>query len=214
MYKFLFALLIVLTSFGNLNSDDKHIFDVLSMTNEDLRIHSNMTLKQAIRGTKAPQEIIDSLVLVDVQYYTFNGELHQGQIVINRELKQDIIEIFDIIKSTKFPVNLCKPIVEYKWDDNLSMAANNSSGFNYRFVANTDRLSQHALGRAFDINPMQNPVIYGDGRISPPGAVYDTTAKGTLTAQHPITKAFTERGWTWGGEWNSLKDYHHFEKKY
>lgn len=31
------------------------------------------------------------------------------------------------------------------------MAADNSSAFNYRTIAGTDRLSRHALGRAVDI---------------------------------------------------------------
>ena len=70
----------------------------------------------------------------------------------------------------------------------------------------------HAYGYAIDINPVQNPYIKGKA-VFPPGAVYNTHKPGTLTYYSPIVKAFIRLGWTWGGNWNSLKDYQHFEKE-
>jgi hypothetical protein len=98
-----------------------------------------------------------------------------------------------------------------RWSDHLSMAANNTSSFNYRVVAGTSTLSAHATGRAIDINPAFNPYIRG-ADTEPPGAVYDPTRPGTLTATHPVTRRFLELGWTWGGDFVALKDYQHFEK--
>lgn len=85
------------------------------------------------------------------------------------------------------------------------MADNNTSGFNYRVVAGTNRLSNHALGKAIDINPMQNP--YKDKKhVSPSGSKYDVTVAGTLTKDGAITKKFLELGWKWGGFYKSIKD--------
>ena len=104
------------------------------------------------------------------------------------------------------------PIARYGWSDLTSMADNNTSCFNYRFIAGTTRLSRHASGMAIDINPRQNPVIYEDGTFLPPEAVYSPRAGGAFSPSSPILKEFVSRGWKWGGEFASIKDYHHFEK--
>jgi hypothetical protein len=173
---------------------------------------SSMTFEQSIEGTKAPKSIIDSLEIVNVEYYDAAGKLRSGQFVLNIAVAQDVKEAFEILKKTKFPVAKAIPIVEFAWDDNASMNANNSSAFNYRFIAGTERLSHHATGRAIDINPMQNPVIYSDGKISPKGAKYNPKVPGTFTADCEIVKFLKSRGWRWGGDWTSFKDYHHFDK--
>ncbi len=173
---------------------------------------SSMTFEQSIEGTKAPKSIIDSLEIVNVEYYDASGKLRSGQFVLNIAVAQDVKEAFEVLKKTKFPVAKAIPIVEFAWDDNASMNANNSSAFNYRFIAGTERLSHHATGRAIDINPMQNPVIYGDGKISPKGAKYNPNVPGTFTADSEIVKFLKSRGWRWGGDWTSFKDYHHFDK--
>jgi len=64
-------------------------------------------------------------------------------------------------------------IDEYGGDDDLAVADNNTSCFNYRVVAGSTKLSRHALGLAIDINPFYNPyVTYPDGvkHSSPPGS--------------------------------------------
>ena len=91
------------------------------------------------------------------------------------------------------------------------MLSNNTSAFNYRMVTGGNYLSKHAYGFAIDINPVQNPYIKGD-IVLPPDAVYDTSEPGTLANYSPIVKTFIRLGWTWGGNWKSLKDYQHFEK--
>lgn len=176
-------------------------------------IDSDMTFEQAIKGTQAPKDVIDSLCLLDVRYYSFDGKLHKGQLVINKNVKDDVEEVFSLILKSRFPVNKVVPIVRYNWSDDASMSDNNTSAFCYRFVANTERLSNHAFGCAIDINPGKNPVIYSDGSISPKGAVYDINKPGTFSANHPVVKAFLSRGWRWGGNFITFKDNHHFDKK-
>jgi hypothetical protein len=175
-------------------------------------IDSNLGFAQALEGSEAPLEIIDRLGLIDVLYYSFDGKRHQGQIVVDCALEDDVFEIFTFLEKIKFPVGRVIPIVEYKWDDHESMAANNSSGFNFRVIEGTTKLSLHSLGRAVDINPVQNPVIYPDGRIAPAGAEYNPEKAGTITGDHPMVQEFLKHGWHWGGNFDQPKDYHHFEK--
>jgi hypothetical protein len=92
------------------------------------------------------------------------------------------------------------------------MADNNSSAFNFRVIADTNKLSLHSFGRAVDINPLQNPVIYPNGIIAPAGAVYRPGDSGTFRANHSVVDEFIKRGWHWGGNFEQPKDYHHFEK--
>lgn len=185
---------------------------MFAFLNTNVIIHSNMTFKESIKGSKAPKEFIDSMVLLDVEYYNFEEKLCKGQLVVNKAVEQDIIDAFELIKEIKFPIHKVVPIVEYNWSDDRSMEDNNTSAFNYRFVANTTRLSNHSWGRAIDFNPVQNPAVYKDGSIAPKNASYKVNAKGTLTPDHKLVKFFKERGWRWGGDWTSLKDYQHFDK--
>ncbi len=144
-----------------------------------------MSFAEAVDGSTAPLEVIDSLSLVDVTYYSFDGLRHQGQIIVDARLEDDIYEIFQLIEKLKFPVGKVIPIVAYHWEDGDSMADNNSSGFNFRVIDDTNKLSLHSFGRAVDINPVQNPVIYPTGIIAPAGALYRPQNNGTFTANHP-----------------------------
>jgi len=137
---------------------------------------------------------------------------HAGQIVACAELEDDLYEIFAFLEDIRFPVGKAIPIAAYSWNDDASMADNNASSFNFRFIANTGKLSLHALGRAFDLNPVQNPVIYSAGLVAPPGARYNPSASGALSEHSPVVREFLKRGWRWGGHFDEPKDYHHFEK--
>ncbi len=181
-------------------------------TSTEIKIDSDFNHKEAISGKNIPEIIKNKLELVTVYYYGFDEKLHQGQILIHKDVVQDIKEIFNFIRETKFPVERVIPICEYKWSDEESMKDNNTCSFNYRFISGTRIHSMHASGLAIDINPLQNPYIKND-IVLPEGAVYDTTAKGTITANSQLVKEFKKRGWSWGGDWESLKDYQHFEKK-
>ncbi|MGA2554445.1 MAG: M15 family metallopeptidase [Smithella sp.] len=180
--------------------------------NEEIIVDSSMSFSDAIEGTNAPDEIIDGLSLVDVLYYSFDGRKHQGQIIVNREREDDVYEIFDFIEKILFPIGKVVPIIAYQWNDYKSMADNNSSSFNFRVIEGTTKLSMHSLGKAMDINPVQNPVIYPNGVITPEGAKYRPKERGTFTEDNAIVQEFLKRGWHWGGNFDQPKDYHHFEK--
>ena len=174
-------------------------------------VNRSMTFEEAIAGTEAPSSVIEQLCLVAVPYIGFDGVHHEGQLVVHKDVRRDIVEIFDLMAAWEFPVSRIVPIVRYGWSDDAAMADNNTSAFNYRFIAGTTRLSAHALGLAVDINPLVNPVIYADGRVSPSGARYEPEEGGVLIAEGPVVREFLRRGWRWGGLFETFRDYHHFE---
>jgi len=180
-------------------------------------IDSNMTFEEAIRKG-CPPEIEKKLRLVEVLYYSFDGKIHKGQLVVDRKLVRDVRKVFKIALKEKFPITSVIPIShekffkDGKWnDDDQSMLANNTSAFNYRVVTGGTTLSNHSYGFAIDINPMQNPYIKND-KVLPPGAVYGVNQIGTLTPDCRLVKTFLRLGWEWGGNWETLKDYQHFQK--
>ncbi|MCX7635545.1 MAG: M15 family metallopeptidase [Syntrophales bacterium] len=175
-------------------------------------VDSAMTFTEAVDGTWAPAAVVDALCLLVVRYYAFDGLLHEGQLVVHRDVREDIQAVFALVEQRRFPIAKVIPIVRYGWSDDASMADNNTSSFNYRTVARTERLSRHALGLAVDINPLQNPVLYPGGETEPLGATYRYGAPGVLTEDSPIVQEFLNRGWRWGGNFHSFKDYHHFER--
>jgi peptidoglycan LD-endopeptidase CwlK len=182
------------------------------MADDGVNVDSAMDFAQAVAGTVAPREVLESLCLIDVRYRGFDGHRHQGQLVIHRELAGELQGLFILMEQQRFPVAGAVPIVRFGWSDEASMAADNSSAFNYRPIAGTDRLSRHALGCAVDINPRENPAVYPDNRVVPRGAVWQPGKPGTFTADHPVVRAFREKGWRWVGDFTHLLDHHHFEK--
>jgi hypothetical protein len=175
-------------------------------------IDCDMTFDESIKGTKATKDIIEMLELVTVEYYSFDNKLHRGQLVLHKSVVDDVKKVFEMMKEDKFPIAKCIPIVKYDWSDSASMADNNTSAFNYRFIAGTKNLSNHAKGIAIDINPVQNPAVYNNGNVSPNGAKYNPKAKGTILENSEYTKFLVGQKWRWGGVWTSLKDYQHFDK--
>lgn len=190
-------------------------------TLQDPIIDSKMTVQEAFDGLhpKCPTNIRKRQKVVEVKYYSSDQKIHQGQLVIDGELEKDIKTVFEVALKERFPIHSVIPISDPRfrkddrWDDGLSMEANNTSAFNYRLTTGSAQISKHAYGRAIDVNPFQNPYIKGSA-ILPKGAKYDPSVEGTLTRNHPIVRTFLRLGWEWGGNWTSLKDYQHFEKPF
>lgn len=182
-------------------------------------IDSDMSEKEVFDGLdpRCPPNIRERQRIVTVVYYSFDQKVHRGQLLIDRALESDIAKIFAVALKEKFPIFSVIPIShprfrqDGRWDDLLSMIANNTTAFNYRLITAGTGLSNHAYGTAIDINPLQNPYIKGS-LVLPPEAVYNPAAEGTLTADHPITNTFLQLGWAWGGHWDTRQDYQHFEK--
>ena len=179
----------------------------------EVRIDSARSLSEALAGKEIPVEITETLELVTVRYRSFDGAIHQGQTLVHKDLAREVEEIFEELLSIDFPIEKVIPMCAYDWDDLRSMDDNNSSGFNPRFIHRTNRISKHSYGIVLDINTKLNPCVQNDGYTIPYGATYDPSIPGTLFAGSPAVEIFTKRGWTWGGTWESLKDWQHFEKE-
>lgn len=150
-----------------------------------------------------------------------NGGSKQGEMVVNKAIAKDVVEIFCELYEAGYAIERMELIDNYDADDNRSMNANNSSSFCFRKVAGTNKLSNHARGLAIDINPLYNPWVRknkaGKTLVDPKaGAPYADRSKSfpyKIDKTDLAYKLFISRGFTWGGAWNSSKDYQHFEKK-
>lgn len=159
----------------------------------------------------------EDLSYIKVKYYDFEGVQHNdGEIIVNKVVAQDIVEIFYELYLEKYPINSIKLVEEFDSSDELSMSANNTTAFSYRKVETEDKLSWHAFGLAIDINPLYNPYVIGNN-IYPQNALkYKDRAlnfEGKINHDDLAYKLFIDYGWKWGGDFTYSKDYQHFYKE-
>ncbi|WP_370326138.1 cell wall-binding repeat-containing protein [Euzebya sp.] len=157
---------------------------------------------------------LDALRVVEVDHWTFDGDVRRdGQLVVHADVAEDVRGVMAALFDARFPLASVRPVREHGGDDDASMAANNTSAFNCRFVGGTSRWSEHAYGTAVDLNPVQNPYVRG-GSVDPPaGAGYvDRTdvRPGMIVRPGPVVDAFAAIGWGWGADFSSADDYQHF----
>ena len=160
----------------------------------------------------------EDLRYLHVLHKDLAGEVHEGEMIVNRHIAEDVLAILKELYEHDYPIEKIRLIDEYDADDLASMEDNNSSCFNFRLISHTNRVSKHGRGLAVDINTLYNPytkVVDGERIIEPLSgepyldreAAFDyKIEKGDLCYQ-----LFTEHGFVWGGEWPDRKDYQHFE---
>ena len=157
---------------------------------------------------------LSELRYVHVLHIDAEGKKHEGELIVNLAIADDVVEIFRELYKQAYPIEKMRLVDDYDADDERSMSDNNTSAFNYRLISGTDRLSRHAQGLAIDVNPLYNPYVKNDMIQPAAAAVY---ADRTQDFPYKIIEGdlcwtlFTEHGFTWGGSWNTLKDYQHFE---
>lgn len=154
---------------------------------------------------------------VEVDYIGFDGNSHHGALIVNEDVAADVAAIFGQLLELRYPIEKIRTVDEYPGaDDELSMEDNNTSGYNCRDIPGAGRWSQHAFGRAIDLNPLLNPEIDRTGAIQPKTAApyldRGRTDPGILHGGDAAVRVFADRGWHWGGDWRSPKDYQHFER--
>lgn len=161
----------------------------------------------------------EELRYVHILHTGFDGETKEGELVVNRAIADDVLDIFEKLYEASYPIEKVRLVDEYDADDEASMSDNNSSSFNYRCISHTNKISKHGLGMAVDINTLYNPYVKtvdGELTIEPAGAgdYVDRNADFPYKIDHDdlCYQLFTEHGFTWGGDWTSCKDYQHFEK--
>ena len=157
---------------------------------------------------------LNRLRLLTVSHWGFDGEVHRGRLVVNQDAAGEMLGAMRSLFRLHYPIRQLRLVDAYGADDHRSMDADNTSAFNCRFVAGTSTWSEHAYGRALDLNPRENPYVTASGYVSPPaGAPYadrSQRAPGLIHRGGPVVRAFAAVGWEWGGNWAWPKDYQHF----
>jgi len=165
----------------------------------------------------APQELRQ----LTLTYLGFDGHPHTGILLVNKDLADEVLHIFQTLFQHGFRIERMVPIEDYGGDDDASMAANNTSAFNCRDATGKPGVfSNHSWGRAIDINPLINPYVKGDKVLPPGGRRYLDRTKaaigsipGSILKDGFIVREFENADWTWGGRWPDRQDYQHFEKQ-
>lgn len=161
---------------------------------------------------------VSDLRYLHVLHVGFDGETHEGEIICNKYIADDLLEIFEELYEADYPIEKIRLVDEYAADDELSMADNNSSSFNFRFISHTTKISKHGYGLAMDINTLYNPyvkTVNGNLSIEPANAAayvdrsQDFDYK--IDENDLAYKLFIAHGFEWGGSWKNSKDYQHFE---
>jgi hypothetical protein len=152
------------------------------------------------------------LRLLTLPYRDFGGARRTGEVVVNARVVDDVVAVFRDLYRAGFPIRSLRPVDAYGGDDDRSMAADNTSAFNCRNAVGGSGWSQHAYGLAVDVNPVENPYVYGGQVLPPAGRAYldrSDHRRGMAYSTSAVNRAFARRGWSWGGRWNN-PDYQHF----
>jgi D-alanyl-D-alanine carboxypeptidase len=154
------------------------------------------------------------LRLLQVDHWGLDGRVHRGELIVHRDHARRVLVVLGRLFQARYPIQRLRLVDAYRASDDRSMAANNTSGFNCRRVSGSSRWSEHAFGRAIDVNPLRNPWVTRGGRVSPPaGRPYANRgrrAAGMIHGGDRVVRAFAAAGWRWGGDWSGSKDYQHF----
>lgn len=168
----------------------------------------------------------EDLRYLKVLHYNYNHQIQVGELIVNAKIAEDCKNVFYELFQQEYEIESMYLIDKF-WtgdsvdSDTYSIENNNTSAFNYRVVPGTSKLSNHAAGYAIDINPLQNPYVkYNkNGEFAKYYKDMEQYADRTSGKPHMIThedicyQIFTKYGFSWGGDWNSSKDYQHFEKR-
>ena len=181
-------------------------------------IFSRMARKSYKKNCTVPRS---SLRYLRVLHRNVDGKTQLGEIVCNQAIANDLLEIFRELYKQGYKIERITLIDDYDADDERSMAANNTSCFNFRVVSGSTKLSKHAQGLAIDINPLYNPYIHlNNGKVEPAnGKPYATNRTANRKTPVPFIntndlcyRLFVQHGFRWGGSWRTVKDYQHFDK--
>ncbi len=190
---------------------------------ENMRYSLSAKMREHMSGVSyhpgCPVEF-DDLRVVDVTYLGFDKHAHRGQIVVHRLVADDVANIFDALYTLGYPIKSIIPIDAFQGSDWKSIEADNTSAFNCRKATGEKGWSKHAYGLAIDINPIENPYVFTNGKSSHKKSIPfldrsdDSLPKheAVITKKSKIYDIFKKYGWKWGGEWSGAKDYQHFYK--
>jgi hypothetical protein len=153
------------------------------------------------------------LRLLRMSHRRFDGKVGTGRLIVHEDVAREVLSVFRRLYAAGFRIRRMIPVDAYGASDFRSIEADNTSAFNCRYVEGTTRWSEHAYGRAIDLNPIENPYVSGgrtSHRASVPYLDRSRRRPGMAYEGGAAVRAFDAIGWGWGGRWTSVKDYQHF----
>ncbi len=171
------------------------------------------------RGCPVP---LSDLRYLTMTYRGFDGHDHRGEMIVNASVAKQVTQIFGALYRSSYPIRKMRLVSSYGASDFRSIEADNTSAFNCRAVTGGKKWSNHSYGKAIDINPLENPYISRSGRIAHKKSLPYRTRKhknstsadkAIIVKGDTIVHLFKQKGWRWGGDWHSIKDYQHFDEQ-
>lgn len=157
---------------------------------------------------------LDDLAYITMTYWGFDQRPHNGEMLIHRDLAEEVVDVFEQIYDARFPIEEMRVISRAERDAHTTGDHNITSGFTCRRVVGAATVwSEHAKGLAVDINPFHNPFIKGEELFPELSEAYLDRAwerPGMINDDSFIVDAFKDLGWTWGGDWTGREDWMHF----
>jgi len=155
-------------------------------------------------------------------YLGFDGRRHTGEMIVHKEVADEVVRIFATLYEQGYPIRRMQLVSDFGGNDWRSIEADNTSAFNCRHATGSKKWSRHSYGKAIDLNPIENPYIARSGRIAHRASERyrnrirqgESPADKALLLQGDSTvRLFKSYGWRWGGAWQGVKDYQHFDKR-
>ena len=159
---------------------------------------------------------VADLRYVTVSFVGFDGAAHTGELLIHADAADAVVAMFRAMHDARFPLEQVAITTPADLDAPPTGDGNVTSAFVCRDARGSGTWSEHAYGRAVDINPFQNPYVkeVDEGRIVLPELATAYTDRsldlpGMLHPDGPVVAAIEAAGWTWGGTYTSLQDLMH-----
>jgi len=156
---------------------------------------------------------VDELAYLTVSHYGFDGRFHTGEIIVNLDFAEEVVEVFRLMHEARFPIEQIRVITKEEIDAPPTGDWNDTTSFVCRPAVGSISWSQHAYGLAIDVNPFHNPYLNGDLVLPELASTYtdrEDVRPGMITDGDVVVEAFADMGWGWGGNWDTLKDWMHF----
>lgn len=185
----------------------------ISLPMKKRMIKGNSWKKSCPVGTK-------DLRYLEIKHWNFNGDTSMGELIIHKDVAEGVSKLFEEMYNIKYPIRQMKLVSDFKGNDWQSIEADNTSAFNCRRATGSKKWSKHSYGKAIDINPIENPYVFRSGQSSHKASKPYLKRKrisenpsqiAMLLSYDKVIKIFKKYGWTWGGDWERVKDYQHFE---
>ena len=150
---------------------------------------------------------------LQVTFWGFDRRRHVGELIVHEDHARGIAQVFGKLYDARFPIEQMTLPTSVERDPTPSGDGNGTGAMACRATVGQTFWSAHALGQAIDINPFQNP-YERDGLVIPERArAYLDRGwhrPGMIQPGSVVVRAFRDIGWSWGGDWRTLKDYQHF----